>query len=964
MNERRILLVDDTPAIHEDYRKSLGGSAPGALDALEAELFGGPASATTEGFQLDSAFQGEAACELLQQALEQAQPYALAFVDMRMPPGWDGARTVERMWQIDPRLQVVICTAYSDHDWEDLIPALAAGDRLLILKKPFDPIEVRQLAESLSRKWRVERQAEAKIEDLEQAVSRRTEELTAANQQLQSEIAERINAQQLTASSEARYRQLFEGSPLPAWVFDCETLQFLAVNPAAIAHYGYSESEFLAMRLTDIRPPEEHAALREHLRDLPSSDQFDSVWTHRCKDGRLIKVNARGHQVDFSARTARLVLVQDVTARLQAEQRVKRLNRMIAVTSAVNALIVRVASRDELFQSLTALAVDKGLFHLAFILELRAAPLTREPDSVAPLDSAGESAERSTLQSTAPLALSAAAADINLDHTLVAIQQASSACQRDPDSPLQRLCRESRIQVLRATGDDDHTGSPLQRHALSLGCHSVALVPFELRGEVVAALALYVEEADYFDAEENRLLTELGSDVSFALEHLRKEEQLNYLAYFDVLTGLANRSLFLDRLQQQLSSPPPPGFSRSVVLIDLRRFRHINSLGRSVGDAMLRAVAERLRAELGVDATVARLGGDSFALSFHQALDESALMRMVEQHVLAVFAQPFQFAEQELRVSVHLGVALHPGDGDDGETLLKNAEAAMKRAKRLSEPVVFYSPDMNARVASALRLENRLRQAIDREEFVLHFQPQVRASDGQVIGFEALVRWNSPEKGMVMPGGFIAVAEDAGLIGDLGRFVLFDACRQAKEWLDQGHADFVVAVNVSAVQLYRPGFGEEVLSAIAKYDLPAHLIELEITESAIMENIDRMGEVLQSLKRIGVTVALDDFGTGYSSLSRLRVLPIDKLKIDQSFVGDLARSPDDAAIVKTIIAMSHQLQKRVIAEGVETHPQLDFLRAHGVDECQGRLFGMAIPAEQAGALLGTCIRPSESKQIA
>lgn len=189
MNERRILLVDDTPAIHEDYRKSLGGSAPGALDALEAELFGGPASATTEGFQLDSAFQGEAACELLQQALEQAQPYALAFVDMRMPPGWDGARTVERMWQIDPRLQVVICTAYSDHDWEDLIPALAAGDRLLILKKPFDPIEVRQLAESLSRKWRVERQAEAKIEDLEQAVSRRTEELTAANQQLQSEIA-------------------------------------------------------------------------------------------------------------------------------------------------------------------------------------------------------------------------------------------------------------------------------------------------------------------------------------------------------------------------------------------------------------------------------------------------------------------------------------------------------------------------------------------------------------------------------------------------------------------------------------------------------------------------------------------------------------------------------------------------------------------------------------------------------
>ena len=937
MNNRRILLVDDTPAIHEDYRKSLAGSDSSELDSIESELFGSASRASVQGFQLDSAFQGEEACERVSAALREQAAYALAFVDMRMPPGWDGARTVQAMWQIDPRLQIVICTAYSDHDWGELLAALATEGRLLILKKPFDPIEVRQLAESLCRKWVLERRVERQLDDLQAAVDERTEKLLATNQKLQSEIEERVRAQQAISASETRYRQLFEDSPLPMWVFDTKSLNFLAVNRAATEHYGYSEAEFLAMDLQEIRPEEERQRLHRHLEttDRPSADA--NIWTHRRKDGSLIQVMIRAHPMQFDGRSARLVLLQDVTAQLQAERRVERMNRMISLTSAVNALIVRVSSRNELFESLCHLAVQQGEFALAWIAEPGQAP---KPLAYAASDSADEVAEDELSESLGDAARS--------EYMLWA-----------------RLQREAGTLVLADAEADCGEWSPvLIAHLRKRRCRSLAMVPFMVQGELAAVLILYAREADYFDADELRLLSELGADVSFALDHLSKEAQLNFLAYYDVLTGLANRNLFCDRLQQMLASPLPAGSNRCVLLIDMRRFRHINTLGRSIGDSLLQAVAARLQEALVALASVARIGSDCFALSFNQADDEASIAWAIEQQVLAQFVRPFTLGEHDFRVAVHVGVALYPGDGEDAESLIKNAEAALKRAKAMSEPVVFYSPEMNARVASVLRLENRLRAAIDQRQFVLHYQPQVRAEDNRLIGLEALVRWQPPGAELVMPGAFIAVAEDAGLIADLGRFVLFDACRQASEWLAGGHRDFVVAVNVSAVQLHRPGFVDEVRAAITEHQLPPQVIELEITESAIMENIDRMGEMLHALKRLGVTVALDDFGTGYSSLSRLRHLPIDKLKIDQSFVSDLAKSADAAAIVKTIIAMSHQLQKTVIAEGVETHAQLDFLRVHGVDECQGRLFGMAVPVALAQNFLGARVAPREDPTLA
>ena len=930
MINRRILLVDDTPAIHEDYRKSLVSHAASELDSIESELFGSTPAASASAFELDSAFQGQQACESVSDALSAQRPYALAFVDMRMPPGWDGARTVQAMWQIDPRVQIVICTAYSDHDWGDLLADLQTEGRLLILKKPFDPIEVRQMAESLCRKWALEREVEAQIEHLNCAVDARTAELADSNRLLQLEIDQRVAAQQTLAASESRYRQLFEDSPMPMWVYDGESLAFLAVNRAAIEHYGYRQDEFLQMNVDQLEASDETLSRHSALLEAAALEREQQVSAHRCKDGRLILVIVRAHSMQLDGRPAQMALLQDVSDRLQAELRVRRMNRMISLTSGVNALIVRVSSRGELFESLCRLAVQQGEFALAWVADVG--------------------------QPVTPLACSAREVVESGEIDLVDALRAAA----DSENVLwPRLQREQQPLILSA----DDADSPLLADLRRRHCQSMAMVPFRVQGELVAALILYAREADYFDADELRLLSELGSDVSFALDHLNKEAQLNYLAYYDTLTGLANRALFCDRLQQTLGRTMPEGCSRCVLLIDLRRFRHINTLGRSLGDAFLQAVALRLQTELSALATVARLGSDCFALCLTQPADEAAIAWAIEQQVLAQFLRPFQVGDQDYRVTVHIGAALYPGDGDDAESLIKNAEAALKRAKRMSEPVVFYSPEMNARVASVVRLENRLRQAIDRREFLLHYQPQVRAGDHRLIGLEALVRWQPVDGELVMPGSFIAVAEDAGLIADLGRFVLFDACRQASEWLADGHGDFVVAVNVSAVQLHRPGFVDEVRAAIAEHQLPPQVIELEITESAIMENIDRMGEVLHALKRLGVTVALDDFGTGYSSLSRLRHLPIDKLKIDQSFVSDLATSADAAAIVKTIIAMSHQLQKTVIAEGVETHAQLDFLCVHGVDECQGRLFGMAVPEALAKNFLGARVPPREDPSL-
>ncbi|HEU4483867.1 MAG TPA: EAL domain-containing protein [Povalibacter sp.] len=420
------------------------------------------------------------------------------------------------------------------------------------------------------------------------------------------------------------------------------------------------------------------------------------------------------------------------------------------------------------------------------------------------------------------------------------------------------------------------------------------------------------------------------------LYQARIEQQANY----DTLTGLANRSLLNDRLEQGIRAAAGYGTRLAVVFVDLDRFKFINdSLGHHVGDELLRAMAERLRASVRESDTVARLGGDEFVLLINGQRDPDAIAAVLER-MLTDISQPWNTAQGDFNVTCSMGVALYPDDGDRAEVLLKHADTAMYRAKEKGRNnYQFFTAELNELITQRLELENKLRRALERQQFELHYQPRVDMATREVVAAEALIRWQVSEDEAIPPSRFVPIAEEIGLIAPIGKWVLRTACEQNRRWQDAGLPKFVMSVNVSARQFRQENFARTVADILRDSGLEAHYLEIELTESAVMHDAEQFIATLGELRALGVKIALDDFGTGYSSLSYLKRLPVDRLKVDRSFVQDIAIDADDATIVRTIIALGHNLGLRVVAEGVETEQQIEFLRDNHCDELQGYYFG-------------------------
>ncbi|HUN26711.1 MAG TPA: EAL domain-containing protein [Steroidobacteraceae bacterium] len=610
----RVLVVDDNPAIHEDFVKILAGdpSRPESLELAERMLFGVPSGSGSRlaPYALAHASQGQQAARAVERARSEGRPFALAFVDMRMPPGWDGLETIEQLWRIDPELQVVICSAHSDYDWNDVVERLGRSDKLLVLKKPFEPIEVLQCASALSRKWQQERALKAHVAALEQVVVARTETLEAANR------------------------------------------------------------------------------------------------------------------------------------------------------------------------------------------------------------------------------------------------------------------------------------------------------------------------------------------------------QLRHLATHDAATGLPNRVLLDDRLAQAVAHAHRDRGTFAVLVADLDRFKLVNdSLGHSAGDAVLGEIARRLRGAVREVDTVARVGGDEFVIVLSPLAQEADAQGLAERVNEAVRA-PIRVAGVDLRVACTIGVACFPADAASAEGLFARADAAMYFAKRRGRNhVQRFAAAMDTALPERIARESELHRALELEQFELHYQPKAETASGDVYSAEALIRWRHPERGLISPAQFIPLAEESGLIHDIGAWVLGEACRQGVKWQQSGLPPLRIAVNVAAAQFQRGDLLETVRRTLATTGFAARCLEVELTESAVMTHPEESAATLEELSRMGVLVSVDDFGTGYSSISYLRRFPIDRLKIDREFVKDMTNRPEDASIVRAIVSLAHSLRLKVVAEGVETPEQLSFLRSIGCDQYQGFHFSPALPAPQFAAKL-------------
>jgi diguanylate cyclase (GGDEF)-like protein/PAS domain S-box-containing protein len=740
------------------------------------------------------------------------------------------------------------------------------------------------------------------------------------------DVSEQVRAQQKLRESEGLNSAIIEAS-LDALVTIDESGRIVEFNPAAETTFGHSRGEVLGKPMAElIVPPRlraaHHAGFERYLKTglAPIFGKRLELEALRA-DGTEFPVELTVVPIPGRSTPTFAGFVRDITERKLAEERIKRLNRVYAVLSGINAAIVRIRQRQELFEEACRIAVEAGHFVMAWI-----GVVDHEAGLVDPVASAGDVRD---FFERAPLAV---LENRPGGHGVSgrAIRSKAPVLSNDVKNDAQRL---------------------MHKELDERGINSLAILPLIVNDEAVGVLALYAADAGFFDDEEMRLLRELAGDVSFALDHIEKARQLDYVSYYDPLTELPNRTLFHERLKLQLEDAAREHQRVALQILDVERFKTINdTLGRQAGDALLAELAKRLKLGAHRSSWLARIGADHFAIVTPGVKTEQEVARHTERRSSETFAAPFTVAGTELRISVRIGTALFPNDGTDADTLLRNAEAAVKKAKATGERYLFYTQEMSARIADKLSLENKLRQALEKDEFVLHYQPKVELERRRIVGLEALLRWRSPERGLVPPIEFIPLLEEIGLIIEVGSWALKRAALDHRGWVEAGLNPPKVAVNVSAIQLRQRDFVRIVEQAIIDSAVPAG-IDLEITESLIMEDIQASIEKLAAVRRLGLGIAIDDFGTGYSSLAYLARLPVETLKIDRSFIITMAQDPTTMTLVQTIIQLAHSLRLKVVAEGVETEDQANMLRLLRCDQMQGYLFSKPVPNEAIPALL-------------
>jgi len=747
------------------------------------------------------------------------------------------------------------------------------------------------------------------------------------------DITERKEAQQALAASEAGLRRAQVMAKLaqvitgPDGSFETwsETLpQLIGVDPAQMSR---STREWLDLLHPNDRAKFRGKAIEAGAKGVRTDVEYrlrraDGAWVHV----RQVMEPLQG-QPGSDGRQRWFNTIQDVTEQKQAEEKIRRLNRVHAVLSGINTLIVRVRDRQELFEEVCRIAVEDGNFGMAWIGELN----------------------RTTLEVT-PVAWK------GMDESAAFMKASARGDIPEGQGMVGRAIRGKKPVITNDVSSDPGAGGPRRDQALRKGLQSIIAMPLLLEGEVAATLTLFARERNFFSEDELKLLTELAGDISFALDHLAKAKQLEYLAYYDELTGLPNRTLFLERLSQALRTAAQSSSRLVLAISDVKRFRLVNeTLGRNAGDELLKQIAARLPKVIRDPENLARIAGDTFALLLPDIQELSGVAHLIETLRTEALRQPFLVQGQELSVSLSIGIAIYPDDGSDAEMLFRNAEAALKKAKVSGETYLFYEPSLNAKVAETLRLENKLRRAIEAEQFVLHYQPKVDSKNRSIASVEALIRWQDPETGLVPPGRFIPLLEETGMILEVGFWAIRKALSDHGRWRAAGLGTPRIAVNVSAIQLQQKDFVGTVKSIIeegrASNDTPGGGLDLEITESLIMRNIEEIVPRLKALRELGVDIMVDDFGTGHSSLRYLAKLPITALKIDQSFVDTMSENAESMTIVSTIVSLAHSLHLKVIAEGVETEEQARLLRQVGCDELQGYLISRPVPFDAITALL-------------